>query len=139
MPGPTNPLRAGSCPAPPSVTIATLFAGLGFARHTIFADLIAMASPCAIAKPSSSSRVRSFGSLMNFFIGIVRPLSRDPLFPELEVLDRSAPVVDERRAHTLHGKEWLHDNFPACQRLVQVVHCKGHVWHRLQQLGHWTP
>jgi type IV pilus assembly protein PilC len=49
---------------------ATLFAGLGFARHTIFSDLRVMASLCAIAKPSSNSRVRSFGSLINFFIPI---------------------------------------------------------------------
>src|ERR1039458_7468156 len=108
MPGPTNPLRAGSCPAPPSVTIATLFAGLGLDRQTIFSDLIVMPSRCAIAKPSSSSRVRSFGSLMNFFIAIACPFARDPLLLEFEVLDRSPRVVDERRAHTFHGKEGLH-------------------------------
>src|ERR1035438_5474805 len=119
MPGPTNPLSAGSCPAPPSVTIATLFAALGFARHTIFSDLIVMPSRCAIAKPSRSSRVRSFGSLMNFFIAIACPLWSDHLFLELEVLDRSPRVVDERRAHTFHGKERLHDDFPSGQRLVQ--------------------
>src|ERR1039457_1030863 len=105
MPGPTNPLSAGSCPAPPSVTIATLFAALGFARHTIFSDLIVMPSRCAIAKPSRSSRVRSFGSLMNFFIAIVRPLSPDHLLLELEVLDRRARVVDKRRTYTFHGEE----------------------------------
>ena len=38
MPSPTKPLSAGSCPAPPSVTRATLSWGLGWARTTSLPD-----------------------------------------------------------------------------------------------------
>src|ERR1035437_8978856 len=72
MPLPTNPLNPGSCPLPPSVTTLTMPLGFGVVRTMVLVPFSFTLSGNASVNPSRSSPTSLFGSLMNFFIRILR-------------------------------------------------------------------